>query len=148
MKDGSPNVTAPALGLTGHGETEILSAVTWLWRHSLKPHSLPLVALSETFLAPLKTQQTVLLLTGDWNSGDRRWIADWVTPSGHAPHLSRIVQTHLSDSCLRALYHCGVGRGKRVKAMRGDHMWRADADARWHGRPLPISVSNIRISFQ
>jgi cytolysin-activating lysine-acyltransferase len=180
VQDGSLNITAPALGLPGQSETEILGAVTWLWMHSLKHRGLPLIALSQTLLTPLKAQQfmlvseagpggglrpvaylgwgkfnaeaearylkagtTALLRTEDWNSGDRMWITDWVTPFGHAPQFRRIVQSLLADSCFRALYHRGGERGQRVKAMRGDRVSRADADVWWRDRPLPIPASII-----
>lgn len=180
MKAGSLNITAPALGLPGQSETEILGAVTWLWMHSLKHRSLPLIALSQTLLTPLKAQQfmlvsaersggglrpvaylawanfdaeaearylktgtTAILRTEDWSSGDRMWITDWVTPFGHASQFRRIVQMQLADSCFRALYHRGDERGQRVKAMRGDRVSRADADAWWHDKALPIPASNI-----
>lgn len=61
MPDVSFDITAPALGLPGHSETEVLGAVTWLWMHSLKHRSLPLIALSQTLLTPLKAQQFMLL---------------------------------------------------------------------------------------
>jgi cytolysin-activating lysine-acyltransferase len=54
------NITAPALGLPGHSETEILGAVTWLWMHSPRHRDLPLIALSQAVLAPLKAQQFIL----------------------------------------------------------------------------------------
>lgn len=180
MQDVSFNITAPALGLPGHGETEVLGAATWLWMHSLKHRSLPVIALSQTLLTPLKAQQfilvseagpggavrpvaylgwgnfdaetearylqagtTALLRNADWNSGDRMWITDWVTPFGHAPQLRRIVGTLLANSCFRALYHRGVEHGQRVMAMRGDRVSRDDADAWWHDRPLPIPTATI-----
>ncbi len=180
MQDVSLSITAPALGLPGHSETEVLGAVTWLWMHSLKHRSLPVIALSQTLLTPLKAQQfmlvsesgpggsvrpvaylgsgnfdastearylkagtTALLGNSDWISGDRMWITDWVTPFGHAPQFRRIVQSLLADSCFRALYHRGDERGRRVKAMRGDHVSRDDADAWWRDRPLPILASTI-----
>jgi cytolysin-activating lysine-acyltransferase len=54
------NITAPALGLPGHSETEILGAITWLWMHSSRHRDLPLIALSQAVLAPLKAQQFIL----------------------------------------------------------------------------------------
>lgn len=179
MQHGSLNITAPAFGRPGPSETELLGAVTWLWMHSLRHRGLPLIALSQTLLAPLKAQQFILvseagvgglrpvaylgwgnfnaeveaaylgagstaqLRTEDWGSGDRMWITDWVTPFGHAPQFRRIVQTLLADSCFRALYHrSGVGE-QRVKAMRGEHVARADADAWWRARPLPVPASTL-----
>jgi cytolysin-activating lysine-acyltransferase len=60
LQIGSLNITAPALGLPGHSETEVLGAVTWLWMHSPKHRDMPLIALSQAVLAPLKAQQFIL----------------------------------------------------------------------------------------
>jgi cytolysin-activating lysine-acyltransferase len=173
-------ITAPALGLPGRSESEVLGAVTWLWMHSLKHRELPLMALSQTLLAPMKAQQFILasapdgegllrpvgylawanlsaeaesryLQTGasahlrneDWNSGDRMWITDWVTPFGQVAPFRTLVSKLLDESCFRALYHHGDQRGLRVKAMRGANVTRVQADAWWQARPLSAPASAV-----
>ncbi|MGU9820586.1 MULTISPECIES: toxin-activating lysine-acyltransferase [Pseudomonas] len=56
----------------------------------------------------------------DWNSGERLWFLDWVTPFGHSARLARLVQRHLfADSRFSALYHRGNERGLRIKRFQG-----------------------------
>jgi cytolysin-activating lysine-acyltransferase len=71
LKIESLRITAPALGLPGYGETEILGAVTWLWMHSPKHRELPLIALSQALLAPLKAQQFILASAAHSGKGFR-----------------------------------------------------------------------------
>lgn len=180
MQATSYNITAPALGMPGHSESEVLGAVTWLWMHSPNHRELPLMALSQTLLAPMKAQQYIvasvadgtggfqpiaflawanlsaeaegryiqggssaLLRTEDWTSGDRMWITDWVTPFGHARQFRRLVTQLLADSSFRFLYHHSDTRGQHVKAMRGDKVSRAAADAWWFARPLSAPASAV-----
>jgi cytolysin-activating lysine-acyltransferase len=175
MSSHSFKVTAPALGLPGHSEAEVLGAVTWLWLHSARHRELPLMALSQTLLTPLKAQQYILasaddgaggmrpvaylawanlsaeaerrylqcrssalLPVQDWTGGDRMWMTDWVAPFGHTAQFGRLVTALLPESCFRLLYHRGDERGVRVKALRGDHVSRAQADAWWQDRPLAM----------
>jgi cytolysin-activating lysine-acyltransferase len=53
-------IIAPALGYAGHSEAEVIGAVTWLWMHSHRHRELPLMALSQTLLPPIKAQQFIL----------------------------------------------------------------------------------------
>lgn len=178
MSSNSFNITAPALGMPGHSDAEVLGAVTWLWMHSSTHRELPLMALNQTLLAPLKARQYILasapdgeggfrpvaylawanlsaeaegrylqgasstvLRSEDWDSGDRMWITDWVTPFRHAHKFWSLVETLLADSCFRALYHRGSERGRSVKAMHGASVSRAAADAFWADRPLPATAA-------
>jgi len=62
----------------------------------------------------------VSLPAADWNSGDRLWFQDWVTPFGHSARLARLLQRHLFADCsARALYHRGDERGLRIKHFQG-----------------------------
>jgi cytolysin-activating lysine-acyltransferase len=54
-------IIAPALGLPSHSDAETLGAVTWLWMHSQRHRELPLIALSQSLLPPLKAQQFILV---------------------------------------------------------------------------------------
>jgi cytolysin-activating lysine-acyltransferase len=83
----SLRITAPALGLPGNGETEILGAVTWLWMHSPRHRELPLIALSQSLLAPLKAQQFILASAAH-ASGGLRPVAyvGWANFNAEAEH--------------------------------------------------------------
>ncbi|SHH62973.1 toxin-activating lysine-acyltransferase [Massilia sp. CF038] len=65
------NITAPALGMPGRSEPEVMGAVTWLWMHSPVHRELPLIALSQTLLAPMKAQQYILASQADGEGGFR-----------------------------------------------------------------------------
>lgn len=71
MQTTSFNITAPALGMPGRSESEVLGAVTWLWMHSATHRELPLMALSQTLLAPMKAQQYILASAPDGEGGFR-----------------------------------------------------------------------------
>lgn len=59
------NITAPAFGMPGHSDAEVLGAIAWLWMHSTTHRELPLMALSQTLLAPMKAQQYILASAPD-----------------------------------------------------------------------------------
>ncbi|MFO2466512.1 toxin-activating lysine-acyltransferase [Pseudomonas sp. 15FMM2] len=62
----------------------------------------------------------ITLAQEDWNSGDRLWFLDWITPFGHSARLARLVQRHLfADSRFSALYHRGNERGLRIQHFQG-----------------------------
>jgi cytolysin-activating lysine-acyltransferase len=69
MQATSMNITAPALGMPGRSDSEVLGAVTWLWMHSSTHRELPLMALSQTLLAPMKAQQYILASAPDGKGG-------------------------------------------------------------------------------
>jgi len=65
-------------------------------------------------------QPPEIMPLADWQSGDRTWCLDWVTPFGHSHSLSRLVRQKLfSDSCLRSLYHRGDKKGMRIMNFHG-----------------------------
>jgi cytolysin-activating lysine-acyltransferase len=61
--------TAPGLGLPGHGESQVLGAVIWLWMHSANHRALQLCSLSQTLLPPLQAQQYILATSSDGKGG-------------------------------------------------------------------------------
>jgi cytolysin-activating lysine-acyltransferase len=61
LDSGSLKIIAPALGTSGHSEAEVLGAVTWLWMHSNKHRELPLMALTQALLPPVKARQFILV---------------------------------------------------------------------------------------
>lgn len=61
METASLKIIAPALGYLGHSEAGVIGAVTWLWMHSNRHRELPLIALSQTLVPPVKAQQFILM---------------------------------------------------------------------------------------
>jgi cytolysin-activating lysine-acyltransferase len=57
----SLKIVAPALGFSAHSEAEVIGAVTWLWMHSKRHRELPLIALSQALVPPVKAQQFILV---------------------------------------------------------------------------------------
>lgn len=61
MQIGSLHIIAPALGTTPiHSEAEVFGQVTWLWMRTPRYRDLPIKALAEVVLPPLKAQQFIL----------------------------------------------------------------------------------------
>lgn len=63
MQIGSLHITAPALGAPAHSEAEVFGSVAWLWMHTPRYRDLPLNALADVVLPPLKAQQFILAST-------------------------------------------------------------------------------------
>lgn len=57
----SLKIIAPALGFPNYSEAEVIGAVTWLWMHSNRHRELPLMALSQALVPPVKAQQFILM---------------------------------------------------------------------------------------
>ena len=72
----------------------------------------------------------------DWQSGDRMWVMDWITPYGHALALRAMVLKLLPQVCFRYLHHRGNERGLRVKTYRGRAVSPALARQWWQMRPM------------
>lgn len=72
----------------------------------------------------------------DWQSGDRMWVTDWVTPFGHALALRAVVLKLLPQVCFRYLHHRGNERGLRVKTYRGRAIHPDQARQWWLARPM------------
>lgn len=57
---------------------------------------------------------------GDWISGDRRWILDWVAPFGHTRRIKTLLAERLFPGWMaRALNHRGAETGLRIQKYRG-----------------------------
>jgi len=62
----------------------------------------------------------VCMREGDWNSGDRMWILDWVAPFGHSYRITRLLERHIfANRCARSLYHRGDEKGLRFMTFHG-----------------------------
>lgn len=81
------------------------------------------------------------LQSGDWQSGDRPWILDWVAPFGHSQAIARATQRLLNQSVCRTLHHKGDQRGLKVLHLRGLDITEKQAAEYWAARPLPLSFS-------
>jgi cytolysin-activating lysine-acyltransferase len=79
------------------------------------------------------------LQSDQWNSGDRMWITDWLTPFGHAPHLHRIAKSLLAKASLRFIAHRGHERGFHIRIRSGAQVEPAHAMDWWRERPLLIN---------
>lgn len=88
---------------------------------------------------------------GDWNSGDRGWILDWVAPFGHTRRISRLLEQQLfANRCMRYLYHRGdernsqgQKRGLAIKQFRGRARLPLESKQWFDGHPIvkPIPSS-------
>lgn len=77
----------------------------------------------------------------DWNSGERLWFNDWVTPFGHSGAVGRLLQRRLfANRCARALYHRGEERGLRVKTFHGIGVIAEQAQAWFAAHPLTATA--------
>ncbi len=71
----------------------------------------------------------------DWNSGDRMWFIDWITPFGHSPRFARALQQLLPHCCERAFKHNAPGK---VIHLHGAEVSAAQVAQWWAERPLPV----------
>lgn len=76
------------------------------------------------------------LQPGDWRSGDRMWVIDWITPFGHSHALRGSILRLLPQVCFRFLYHRGNERGLRIKTYRGPAITAEQARQWWLARPM------------
>lgn len=70
----------------------------------------------------------------DWNSGDRMWFIDYVSPFSvrHTLHLKSLLRDQFPDRFARALRVTPKGRTGKVLTYFGENVpesWRATADA-------------------
>jgi len=80
----------------------------------------------------------------DWNSGDRQWVIDWISPFGHTASIWRLLQRELfTMHCMRYLHHRGVERGSRIKRCHGIALNRVEADAWYAARPVELSSDHV-----
>ena len=90
MQSSPFTITAPALGVPGHSETEVLGSITWLWMHTPGHRDLPLHALNKLVLPALKTQQFILASALDGDT--TRPVADLAWANFSAGAESRYLQ--------------------------------------------------------
>ncbi|MFJ4134130.1 toxin-activating lysine-acyltransferase [Pseudomonas sp. EL_65y_Pfl1_R32] len=80
----------------------------------------------------------VCLAEGDWDSGGRLWINDWVAPFGHTRVMSRLLLRRLWPQRIgRFLGHRGEERGLRVQTLQGIGVLPAEARAWFAAHQLP-----------
>jgi cytolysin-activating lysine-acyltransferase len=113
VQNDSFKIVAPALGLPSHSDAETLGAVTWLWMHSQRHRDLPLIALSQSLLPPLKAHQFILVSDLRATAGGRpvAYVA-WANFSAEA-------ESRYLRSGATAMLHAEDWTG-------GDRMWVTD----------------------
>jgi cytolysin-activating lysine-acyltransferase len=91
------------------------------------------------------TQPAVNMLESDWNSGDRLWFCDWIAPFGHTREMRNLIAREIFPHlCMRALYHRGEQRGKRVVNFKGAQVSHQQAQQWWASHPLAVEPSEIQ----
>lgn len=77
----------------------------------------------------------------DWDSGDRMWFCDWIAPFGHTAAMNALMRQEVfADHCVRALYHRGEQRGKRVVMFHGRRVSREQARTWRLSHPLAVDL--------
>ena len=81
---------------------------------------------------------TAALPAGDWRSGDRLWLIDWVSPFGHSLQLHQPMLDLFARQTARSLprHPQGGPSASRVNTWRGDTCTRDAAAAWWKERPI------------
>lgn len=98
--------------------------------------------LSEDAEARYLTKPALLMPEADWRSGERFWICDWIAPFGHTADMRRLILHDLFPThCMRALYHRGQTRGKRVLMFHGVRVTK-DAARQWFSRH-PLATASF-----
>ncbi len=111
MPAASLSIIAPALNLPSYSELEVLGAATWLWMHAPDHQDLPLHALGELLLPPIRCQQYILLSSRE---------------GAACKPLAYLAWANLSEEAeSRYLHH--PARGLRPRDWSsGDRMWFTD----------------------
>lgn len=90
------------------------------------------------------TQPAIHMQEQDWDSGDRLWFCDWIAPFGHTSAMNRLMRRDLfADRCVRALYHRGAERGKRVVNFYGAQVSRDTARNWRREHPLAVELPEV-----
>lgn len=76
------------------------------------------------------------LLNGDWNSGDRPWVINFISPFGKAAQFTRAVQSKLEHLFFRGLYHRGDEKGLRVMYFYGAKVDLVQVRNWWRNKPI------------
>ncbi|MGB8666642.1 MAG: toxin-activating lysine-acyltransferase [Serratia inhibens] len=91
------------------------------------------------------TQPAINMQEDDWNSGDRLWFCDWIAPFGHTREMRNLIARDIFPQfCVRALYHRGAQRGKRVVNFKGAQVSHQQAQQWWANHPLAVESSDIQ----
>ncbi|MDY1038623.1 toxin-activating lysine-acyltransferase [Lelliottia sp. CFBP8978] len=97
--------------------------------------------LNEEAEARYLTRPSIEMKEEDWDSGDRIWFCDWITPFGHTAAMKTLIRHDIfPDHCWRALYHRGEERGKRVVMFHGTHVTRESAKHWQLNHPLAVNL--------
>ena len=76
------------------------------------------------------------LSAGDWRSGERLWILEWLAPFGHArPMSQRFVKHWFAGECFRALRHRAPQRGQHLLQLHGAALSATQARAWFEAHP-------------
>lgn len=76
------------------------------------------------------------LSAGDWRSGDRLWLIDWVSPFGRSLQLRRQLLEMFARQTARSLHRHAQPGTSQVKTWRGETCTDDAARAWWHERPM------------
>lgn len=79
---------------------------------------------------------TAALGAGDWRSGDRLWLIDWVSPFALSLQLRRPMLDLFARQTARSLLRHPPAGASRIKTWRGDTCTSAAAHAWWQERPI------------
>ena len=64
----------------------------------------------------------------DWQSGDRCWFTDYISPFGHARQIKQLLTHQLfTNGLFRSLYHRGDDKGLRIIEFHGVAIHPAEA---------------------
>ena len=73
---------------------------------------------------------------GDWNSGERMWLVDFVAPFGHAARVHATWRPLLATSSARFMYHRSHERGVEIRLCIGIRAQPHEARQWWAERPI------------
>jgi cytolysin-activating lysine-acyltransferase len=79
---------------------------------------------------------TAPLAHGDWRSGDRLWLIDWVSPFGHSLQLRRRMLALFARQTARSLRRYPRAEEDRVQTWLGETCTPQGAQSWWQERPI------------
>jgi cytolysin-activating lysine-acyltransferase len=87
-------------------------------------------------------QHPVFMPDGDWDSGDRMWLLDWVAPFGHTQQAFRLLRRQLfANRVARMLYHRGDERGMKIKTFQGSAVLPEEARIWFADHPVAVAAT-------
>ncbi|HBC0989164.1 TPA: toxin-activating lysine-acyltransferase [Morganella morganii] len=90
------------------------------------------------------TLPAIHMFETDWGSGDRMWFCDWIAPFGHTRAMNTLMRHDIfPEHCVRALYHRGREKGKRVINFHGARVSRETARKWRQNHPLAVSLPEV-----